>query len=53
MEICYKYKNFIKNGRFQDLIELKMRRNFRILDIKKSFTYDNKKWRNTHEYRNV
>lgn len=37
MEICYKYKIFIKNGRFWNEKETKMRNDFKIFDKNGSF----------------
>lgn len=37
MEICCKCKVFIKNGRFWNKKEAKMRKNFKILDKNRSF----------------
>ena len=37
MEICCKCKTFIKNGRFWNKKEAKMRKSFKILDKNRSF----------------
>ena len=52
MEICYKYKIFIKNGRFWNKKEVKMRNDFKILDKNRSFKKNDRKLRNTIECRN-
>ena len=52
MEICYKYKIFIKNGRFWNKKEAKMRNDFKILDKNRSFQKNDRKYRKRDEYRN-